>query len=330
MQKDIQLTGIGNALLDIEVEVSDQEIANLNFQKGTMALVDSARQNEIFEKLGNRTTHQSSGGSAANTVIAFSSFGGKAAYKTILGHDKMGDYYAKEFQDLGIILDAPRLKEAPTGTCTVLISTDSERTLCTNLGANATYGRQYVNDEIIKRSEWIYIEGYKLTEQSGTEAIFHAIDIAKKYDTKIAFTFSDKFIVDVFRTGLDHVFNNADLIFCNELEAKSFTNTDDSSDAVNKLLAYKDKSFAITLGAEGSIIRYNGADFRIKAYPVKAIDSTGAGDMYAAGVLYGLINWNDVNKAGHLGSLAASRVVSHIGARLKESHTDLRDTIYKM
>jgi sugar/nucleoside kinase (ribokinase family) len=326
MQKDIQLTGIGNALVDIEFEVNDAEISALNFSKGSMTLVDADTQLKILETLGDRTHYKCSGGSAANTIIAFSSFGGKSAYKTMLGMDEFGEFYSSEFRYLGIILDAAYTDLAPTGTCFVLISTDAERTMVTSLGATAMHSKIHINDEIIKRSEWIYIEGYKLTDPIGVEVVRHSIDIAKKYDTKIAVTFSDKFIVDVFRKDLDYVVENSDLVFCNEVEAMAYTNSSTRDEAIKNLFAMN-KSIAMTLGSEGSIIKWEGETFSIPAYNAKAIDTTGAGDMFAGGFFYGITHFNDPLKAGHLASLASSRVVSQLGARLKESHTDLKNRI---
>lgn len=328
MQKDIQLTGIGNALVDIEFEVNDIEIASLNFNKGSMTLVDTDTQLRVLEKLGERSHFKCSGGSAANTIIAFSSFGGKSAYKTMLGLDNFGEFYSSEFRNLGIILDAAYTDLAPTGTCFVLISPDAERTMITSLGATAMHSKIHINDEIIKRSEWIYIEGYKLTDTIGVEVVKHSIDIAKKYNTKIAVTFSDKFIVDVFRADLEYVVENSDLIFCNEVEAMAYSNYNTRDEAINSLFEM-DKSIAVTLGSEGAVIKWEGEVYSIPAYSAKAIDTTGAGDMFAGGFFYGITHFGDVIKAGHLASLASSRVVSQLGARLKESHTELKDRILR-
>jgi len=326
MQKDIQLVGLGNALVDIQFEVSDEEISNLGFEKGTMTLVDSMKQQNILKKLGNRTNYKSSGGSAANTLIAYSSFGGKTAYKTMLGNDVLGKFYSKEFYDLGIILDAKIATSEKTGICFVLISPDSERTLVTYLGATALHGKEHIQDSLIQRAEWLYIEGYKFSENSGFNALKHSINIAKKFDTKISLTLSDKFIVEIFNDKVLEVINDVDLIFCNNLEARTFSKTKTDKEAFD-FLSSKYKNIAMTLGAKGSLIKWNDIVYEIPAYDTKPIDSTGAGDIYAAGLLYGLINWNNPVKSGHLGSYAASKVVGQYGARLKESHTDVRDYI---
>lgn len=328
MNKDIKLCGIGNAIVDLQYEVRDNEVAELQLEKGTMTLVVDDVQKSVLKLMGNRTCYKSSGGSAANTVIAFSNFGGKAAYKTMIGDDDDGAFYCEEFQDLGIILDAPIDEDDHTGRCIVMISPDSERTMLTSLGATQNYNKDFISDELIKRSEWLYIEGYKLTDDIGYEAVLQAATIAKKFDTKIALTFSDKFIIDLFNDRLIEIAKMSDLIFCNKFEALAFTKGVDSADALD-ILEKNYNNIAFTMGAEGSIISWQNNRYHIPAYETKAVDSTGAGDMYAAGFLFGLIYKDSIEKAGNLGSLAASKIVAQHGARLKSSHTDLVKEIYK-
>ena len=327
MNKDIKLCGIGNALLDMQFEVTDKEINDLGLEKGTMTLVVDDVQETVLKMMGNRTKYVSSGGSAANTVIAFSSFGGKAAYKTMIGDDEDGFFYANEFQNLGIILDAPVDEKDQTGRCLVLITPDSERTMLTSLGATQNYKKDFVSDETIKRSEWIYIEGYKLSDDIGYEAVLHACNVAKKYDTKIALTFSDTFIIELFKERLNSIASLSDLIFCNETEGMAFTETTNPESALESLVK-RFKNIAFTKSAKGSIISWNGNKINIPAYEAKPVDSTGAGDMYAGGFFYGLIYSNSIEKAGHLASLSASKIVSQHGARLKSSHTKLYSKIY--
>lgn len=327
INKDIKLCAIGNAIIDMQFEVTDKEILDLNFEKGTMTLVNNEVQETVLLKMGKRSGNISSGGSAANTVIAFSSFGGKGAYKTMIGDDENGAFYGEEFQDLGIILDAPIDENDHTGRCLVLITPDSERTMLTSLGATSNYKQEYLSEDLIKRSEWLYIEGYKLTEESGYEAVLEACQIAKKYNTKIALTFSDKFIIDLFKERLTKIADMSDLIFCNEQEAIVFTGHKNRVDALMEL-EKTFKNIVLTLNKEGSIIVWEGKQYTIPAYETKAVDDTGAGDMYAGGFFYGLIYSNSIERAGHLASLSASKVVGQQGARLLTSHTDLVSEIY--
>ena len=326
MKKDIQLTGLGNALVDLQYEVQDHELADLEFEKGAMTLVDIDKQQEIISKFEDRIHRRCSGGSAANTIIAFAAFGGKAAYKTHLGADELGDYYFKEFEELGIHLHAEQIDSDPTGTSFVMITPDSERTMVTSLGASAKHGKHHINDEIIANSEWLYIEGYKFSERDSTEAVHHAVQICKENDTKIALSFSDKFIIDVFRESLDYVVHHSDLIFCNEVEATTYTGTNDLKESFTKLCDIV-PNVAATMGNNGSLVKWENSKLEIPSYEANLLDTTGAGDMYAGGFLYGIINSRDPHIAGHLGSYAAALVVSQYGARLEKDHKEVRDKI---
>jgi sugar/nucleoside kinase (ribokinase family) len=327
INKDIKLCAIGNAIVDIQCEVADSEISKLKLEKGTMTLVSDEVQSQVLELLKESEKNISSGGSAANTVIAFSNFGGKAAYKTMIGDDDDGAFYGEEFQNLGIILDAPIDENDHTGLCVVLVTPDSERTMLTSLGATKNYKEEYISEDLIKRSEWLYIEGYKLTEDSGYGAVLATCAIAKKYDTKLAVTFSDKFIVDLFKDRLTEIAQMADLIFCNEQEAIAYSGEETREKALD-FLEKNFKNVVLTLNKEGSIIVWDKKRFPIPAYKTAAIDTTGAGDMYAAGFFFGLIYSNSIERAGHLASLAASKVVGQQGARLLSSHTELVKEIY--
>jgi sugar/nucleoside kinase (ribokinase family) len=326
MQKDIQLAGLGNALIDLQYMVSDQELQELEFEKGTMTLVDFDKQKAIINKFADRGQHKMSGGSAANTIISFANLGGKAAYKSHLGDDELGHFYANEFEELGIVLSAPKANDDLTGTSFVMITPDSERTLITALGANTKHSKEHIEEDLIKRSEWLYIEGYKLTDPKSAEAVFHSVDIAKTYDTKVALSFSDKFIVDIFREPLDRVIKDSHLIFCNELEAKSYTGLDKTLHTFEKLIEIV-PNVAMTLGANGSLINWNNQKLHIPSYSAQLIDTTGAGDMFAGGFLYGIINSDNPLYAGHLASRASASVVSQLGARLKEDIKILREEI---
>lgn len=323
MTRNIQLTGLGNALVDLQLMVSDQELQELQFEKGTMTLVDLDKQREIINKFAGKSQHIMSGGSAANTIISFANLGGKAAYKSHLGNDEFGHFYSKEFEDLGILLSAKKSDNALTGTSFVLITPDSERTMITSLGANTQHSKVHIDEDLIKQSEWLYIEGYKLTEKDSAEAVFHSIDIAKENGTKVAFSFSDKFIVDIFRDPLEKVIAKSDLIFCNEMEGKAFSGEEKTLHTFEKLVETV-PNFALTLGEKGSLIYWQGRKLHIPSYPSKLIDTTGAGDMFAGGFLYGVINSNNPLYAGHLASRSAAVIVSQLGARMKQDIKELK------
>lgn len=322
----ILLTGIGNALVDIEAQVTEEELQSFGVSKGAMTLTDAAVQSSMLVQLGDRTLHRSSGGSAANTIIAFAQFGGSASYCSLLGNDHFGAFYAKEFSELNIHLEADMITGSPTGTCLVLITPDSERTLNTTLGANVDFNPRNINEELIKRSEWIYIEGYKLTDDNGAEAADMAAFYAAKHRRNIAVSCSDGFIVDVFGDRLRSLLKSASLVFCNEREACALAD-EESADQAFAALSSRHKNVVVTKGAEGSLIAWNGHSVSIPAYTIQPVDATGAGDMFAGAFLYGALHRYHPEHAGRLASYASAQVVGQFGARLKTSHIDVRDLI---
>jgi len=329
MNKDIHICGIGHALVDIEYSINEQQFAPLGLKKGSMALVSPEEQTFTIESLQAHNPHRSSGGSAANTIIAIGQFGGKAAYKTILGNDDLGHFYADEFRQLGIHLEAEIIPNSITGTCLVLITPDAERTMLTDLGVNSTYNKDHLVIDTIARSEWLYAEGYRITEPGGAAAVLEAINIAKHHDTKIAFTFSDTFVVEVFKDRVLEILQSTDMIFCNAAEACAFSEMYNELDAFEYLKKVC-KNVVMTRGNQGATIHYNGSDVIIPAYPTHPIDTTGAGDMFAGGLLYGITNGYTVEQAGHLGSYAASKIVSQYGARLKSSASEIKKEVFSL
>jgi hypothetical protein len=327
MGKDIQICAIGNALVDIQIEVPDDIIHQFNLNKGEMQLTDIKKQQELIKGLSQFPMHKSSGGSAANSIIAFSQLGGKAAYQTVIGNDVLGKFYSKEFTDLGIELSAKVMDDNPTGTCLVLITPDSERTMVTALGASAFYNESDVNEDLIKRSQCIYLEGYEFTQEASYNALLKAVDIAKKHETNISLTFSDVFVTQVFYDKLKTVADSANLIFCNESEAIAFSKQNSLEDAIEYFKKYH-KNFVITKGANGSIIRWHDEIINIPAYKIEPKDSTGAGDMFAGAFMFGFMDTKSVQKAGHLASYTSSQVVAKLGARLGEGLNEIKEKIF--
>lgn len=326
--KHIHLAGVGNALVDIEYRVTDEELVSFELTKGAMMLTDADRQHAMIAALGERNAHRSSGGSAANTIIAYAQFGGRAAYCSLLGRDSMGEFYASEFRDLGIVLEAELIPGGTTGTCLVMITPDSERTLNTTLAVNTEFTRANINEDLIKASEWIYIEGYKLTDDNGAEAVDMALFYAKKHDTNVAVSCSDGFIVDVFGDRLRPLLDRAHLVFCNEREATSLAQVEHGHEAFDAL-ASKYPNVVVTMGPHGSRIAWNAHRCEVPAYAIQAVDATGAGDMYAGAFLYGVLHRHHPEHAGRLASYASAQVVAQYGARLKTSHIEVRDTILR-
>lgn len=315
MSKNLHLFGIGAAIVDIQLQIAEHEFAELGLQKGTMNLVDAARQSELLRRFSHYNPHWQSGGSAANTVIGFAQMGGKAALGSMLGADHLGKFYADEFRSLGIELHAPVLEGESTGTSLIVITPDSERTMNTALAVNVGYGKAHVAEDAVKRAEWLYLEGFKFTEEAGVGAIEEALFYAQKHDTRVAISFSDTFVVNVFGSHLRKALLKSDLIFCNQAEAQAFAGADDPDEAFH-FLRKEAKHVAMTLGADGSRIIWEGRAYTIPPARAEPVDTTGAGDMYAAGVLYGLTHGYSPEEAGRIGSHAAARVISKMGARL--------------
>ncbi len=328
MAKNIQLTAIGNALIDLEYQIDFEILEKLQLPKGEMRHIKHEQQKEIINKLQYKTFNQSSGGSAANTIIAFRKFGGKSAYMTSLGNDDYGKLFKDEFINYGIHLEASVIDSLPTGICIILITPDAERTMLTALGASSKFGINDLNNNVIENSEWIYIEGYQLSTPESASACSEAVKIAKKSGTKTSITFSDVFIIENYRKTLENLVNNSDLIFSNESEALAFTDTDNIVSAI-RILKNHVPNFIITLGNKGSIIKWNNNLIEIPAYKVEPIDTTGAGDIYAGAFLYGIINSGNPEKAGYMASYSSSRVITHFGAKLKEDHSEISKMFLK-
>ncbi len=327
MKKNIQICGFGNGLVDLQYTVTDLELSELGLKKGDMTLADSEQQNALLNKLSNITHNRCSGGSAANSIIAFTQLGGKSAYQTVLGNDDYGKFYANEFSELNINLRYKSLDEYSTGTCVILITPDGERTMHTYLGATAYFRPEFVDEDLIKESEWLYIEGYEFSQEWSTEAIFKAIKCAKENNTKVALTFSADFIISVFRDNLQKAAQQADLIFCNESEAMNFTATDNYESAFDQLSATC-PNVVVTLGKNGAIYKWDGKVYYVPAYSAEVIDTTGAGDMFAGAFLFGLINDYSPIVAGHLASFASGRIVAQYGARINDNMIELKNKVY--
>src|SRR5580704_3398906 len=214
MMKDFHVCGLGNAIVDIFLELSEGEFAALGFERGTMRLVDAGEQKKLIEIFRDRELRLVSGGSVANSVIAFSQLGGQAAFIGCVGDDRYGLFYEKEFQELGIDIGNPVIVGETTGTCVCVITPDAERTMRTCLAVSSHLSERHVDEVRIKNSEWLFIEGYVLANpNTGQGAVREAVKLAKKNGVKIALTCSEAFIVNVFGTAFHDTLAHADLLF---------------------------------------------------------------------------------------------------------------------
>jgi sugar/nucleoside kinase (ribokinase family) len=319
MTKKYDVYAIGNALVDMEYEVHDEFFNKHMIDKGLMTLVDEERQNYLLEALGTAPKKQQCGGSAANTAIATAQFGAKTFYSCKVAKDPIGNFYFQDLQDNGLDsnLQNQERDDGVTGKCLVLITPDAERTMNTFLGITSSISKIQVVPEAIRHSKYMYMEGYLVASHTGREAAVHAKRIAEAAGVKTALTFSDVNMVKFFKEGLlEMIGDGVDLLFCNESEACAFAGTEDLNVA-REMMKNVAKTFVITLGSEGALI-FDGEKFiNVDPFSVKAIDTNGAGDMYAGAFLYAITHGHDFASAGKLASMASSQVVAQFGPRLK-------------
>ncbi|VAW61938.1 Ribokinase [hydrothermal vent metagenome] len=315
--KKYQVYGVGNALVDMEFEVEDRFFADNAIDKGVMTLVEEDRQHELLTHLDAFEGKKASGGSAANTIIATSYFGGKSFYSCKVASDELGDFYVNDLQLAGVDSNVGEgRKDGITGKCLVMITPDAERTMNTFLGITANFSVDELNIGAIKDSEYLYIEGYLVSSDTGRHAAIEARKVAEENGVKTALTFSDPAMVQFFKDGLQEMIGDkVDLLFCNDAEAMSWAGTDNLESAIESLKKVAN-TFAITQGAKGAILFDGASIIEISPHEVKAIDSNGAGDMFAGAFLYGITHGHSFYEAGNIASLAAAKVVSQFGPRL--------------
>ncbi len=318
--------GIGNALVDMEFKVTDEFFSKNSIEKGLMTLVEEDRQAELIQALhavDNDEIKRQCGGSAANTIIAVSQFGGKSFYSFKIAKDETGEFYLNDIKENGVDSKntIENLPAGTTGKCMVMVTPDAERTMNTYLGITASLDKEQIDEEALKNSKWLYVEGYLVASPTGQEAAVEAMRIAKANGVKTSLTMSDPNMVKFFKDNMQQIVGDGlDLIFCNEHEAMDFTGTQTVNDAREKMKDYA-KSFVITLGKNGAMI-WDGTMFiDIEPHNVEAVDTNGAGDMYAGAFLYGITNGMNYAGAGALASLASSKVVEQYGPRLAWTQT---------
>lgn len=322
--------GLGAALVDTEVEVTDQFLADANIEKGLMTLVDEQRQSELLELMRDHLvgSKRASGGSACNSIIAASYFGAKTYYSCRVANDDNGQFFHHDTQAAGVTTQADDLPTGTTGKCLVMITPDAERTMNTFLGISATLGEQDLDEDAIKQSEYLYLEGYLVTSDVSRAAAVKARQYAEQNQVKTALSLSDPGMVEFFRDGLkEMVGDKVDLLFCNKDEALGWTQTD-SVEAAAEALKESAKTFAITLGKEGSLV-FDGTTMQnVAGESVEAIDTNGAGDMFAGAFLYAITHGHSFASAAKLANHAAALVVSQYGPRLKpEQHQALLEVL---
>lgn len=317
MDNRYDVYGIGNAIVDTEVLVEDSVLATHGLEKGVMMLVSEDVQGALLVDLAGYAQHGAAGGSAANTVVGLAQFGGKAFFTGKVGRDMQGTLYRESMAEVGVEFDVDAANEAPTGSCLVLVTPDGERTMQTNLGASADLVAEDVDVERIGQSQLIYVEGYLFGSPSAGAAAVRSMEAAKRAGVQISLTLSDPgmaehFIDDFRRVTKEYV----DILFCNEHEASIYAGGGGRQEII-KAVGQDCGQVFMTCGGDGSIVYDHGAIVEIPGYSVPVVDTTGAGDVYAAGVLYGLTSGKNVADAGRLGSFASARIVTQMGPRLQ-------------
>jgi sugar/nucleoside kinase (ribokinase family) len=309
------VTGIGNAIVDIIGRCDDTYLGQIGAAKGSMRLVDADEIAKIYAGMGPAV--EISGGSAANTIAGVASFGGRAGFIGKVAGDEFGRIFSHDIRSIGVFFNAtPVSGSMPTSRSLILVTPDGERTMNTFLGISTDFTAEQIDHELIRDSAILYLEGYLFDRPDAKQAFHAASAIARKAGRQVALSLSDGFCVDRHRAEfLDLIRSNIDIVFANENEIKSLYETQSYDDAA--ALARRDIKLAVlTRSAKGSHIFSDGNDVSINADPVaKVVDTTGAGDLYAAGFLFGVAKGLPLETSGKLASLAAAEVISHVGAR---------------
>ena len=321
--------GIGNALVDILAMIDDDFVREHDLAKGGMILVDAEKQASLLHYLTDAALKLRSGGSAANTMIAVAQSGGSGFYSGKVSRDAHGEFYRRDMLDAGIHFDVhPTDPSAgPTGTSLILTTPDAERTMCTNLGVSTALSATDVDMERLAQCKYSYVEGYLWDAEAPRRACVETMEQSRKNGVKVSFTFSDPFLLDRFPDDFRTVVHEyCDVVFCNADEAKKFFATESLDECAAKLGSMTELAF-LTNGAEGCrVVTSDGAE-QVDGFRVQAIDTVGAGDAFAGGVLYGLTNGLTPVQSARWGNYFASRIVGIQGARLEASPAEALKTV---
>ncbi|SNY90498.1 Sugar or nucleoside kinase, ribokinase family [Cohaesibacter sp. ES.047] len=308
--------GIGNAIVDVLAKTEDDFLVAEGLHKGSMNLIDTERAEYLYNRMG--PAIEASGGSAGNTVFGLASLGASTAFFGKVADDQLGEIFGHDMRSLGAHFEcAPLIGGVPTARSMILISPDGERTMNTYLGAAVELTEADIDEEIVSKSAITYMEGYLWDKENAKNAFRKAARVAHQAGRKVSITLSDSFCVDRFRSEFLELLRTGqvDIVFANEPEVKALYQTADRGTALNALRA-DTKLSAVTLGAEGSVAISGNETFHVPACQVRElVDTTGAGDLYAAGFLYGITHDMGLERSATLGNFAAAEVIQHIGPR---------------
>jgi sugar/nucleoside kinase (ribokinase family) len=315
---------IGNAIVDVLSHTDDGFLGREGLAKGTMRLIDAAEAERLYDRIGPAV--EVSGGCAGNTAAGIASFGGRAAFIGKVADDALGRIYAHDIRAAGVAFATPPVRNgAPTARSLILVTPDGERTMNTYLGACQALGPEDVDPESVAAARITYLEGYLWDPPEAKRAFRKAAEVARQAGRKVALTLSDSFCVDRWRDEFRGLVANVHVLFANEGEAKALYETA-SLEAAVAALRETCPLTVVTLGAKGSLVVTRQETHRVDAVPVeRVVDTTGAGDLFAAGFLYGLAGGRALTDCARLGALAAAEIISHIGARPETSLKSLAE-----
>jgi sugar/nucleoside kinase (ribokinase family) len=321
---ELDVYALGNALVDIQVQVEDSLLTELGLEKGNRYLTEHSRQEEILRRLlgsdsldGARKAGKlqtAAGGSAANTMYGISQLGGRAGFCGKIANDGLGAIYAEHMRQSSVVFKENK-GQGMTGTCVVLISDDAQRTMLTCLGVSGEIHYEDIDEELLRHSRYIYLEGYLFESEYAARTMLRAVAVARKNGVRIALAASDALCIvrhqDLF---LQIIQNDVDLLFANAREAQALSRTNNNEAALRVLSGWCE-GVAVTDGEHGSMVSFNGEVTKITPNRVSAVDTTGAGDAYAAGLLYGIISGRTIRESGMIASFFSAKVVAQIGPR---------------
>ena len=315
LKKNIDLVGLGNAIVDIIVNVDDQFLEVNSLKKGSMNLINSNESEVLLENC--KIIKKISGGSSANTVVCLAELGNNVQFIGRVKNDNFGNFFSTDIKKSNTIFNTPPIEDGPSSAHSIIfITPDAQRTMCTYLGASVEFKPEDVNYNSIKNSKYVYLEGYLWDSNLAKNAFLKAAKIAKESNTKIILSLSDSFCVDRHRESFLELINNyIDVLFCNESEILSLFKENDLQRSKEFISSICDLVI-ITLGSKGSLIINKDKSEEIKPLlSGKIIDTTGAGDLYAGGFIHGLIKNYSLKKCGEIGSICAGHIITQLGSR---------------
>ena len=329
------ICSVGSALVDFTFSIDKRYERNLisyGIPKGSMTLIEREEQESLINELMKmgKTPDKACGGSGTNSTVAASLFGAKCHMTCIVSDDDHGRFYIEDLSSNNVNHTNPPISsDLSSGRCLVMVSDDAERTMCTNLGINTEFKASDLEEKIIKASNYLFLEGYLVASPKGMEVCKKAVQTAKDNNTKVSISLSDPNIVHAFKDEIKTLLDmNCDLIFCNEDEALAYTETDNLSNAF-QIFKEISPNFLITQGSAGCIGFDGKNEFNIPGIKVNAIDTNGAGDMFAGAVLYSITSGSSLEKGAVFGCYAASKVVSNVGPRLlKEEYFQIKNNFF--